>query len=439
MASRSTKARLGFLYDFYLSLLVYTANMEYEQEVEVTGHLIDSMILTRIFDKIMDLKGDFEVLEFRIGKEKTSPSYARLLVKGKSQEHLARILEEVYREGAVSARVEEVMLEPAPRDMVLPDEFYSTTNNRTMIYVDGKWVEVEDIMMDKCIVYDPSSRRAYCKAIREVKRGDLIVVGEKGVKVIPPERPREGVDLFQFMSSDASSERPTLQMIRKVARDMHRIKHNNGKIVVVAGPAVVHTGAADALAVLIRLGYVKGLLAGNALAVHDIEHALFGTSLGMYVHDGTLAVRGHRHHMRAINEVFKAGSIKAMVESGRLKKGIMYECIRNNVPYVLIGSPRDDGPIPDVVTDVVQGWRMYREVLRGADMVLMLSTMLHSIAVGNMLPSHVKVVIVDINHAVVTKLMDRGTWQAVGIVSDVGVFLPTLLENITMFEGSHDR
>ncbi|MEM2994288.1 MAG: hypothetical protein QXW54_06085, partial [Candidatus Nitrosocaldus sp.] len=169
------------------------------------------------------------------------------------------------------------------------------------------------------------------------------------------------------------------------------------------------------------------------------EHALFGTSLGMYVHDGTLAVRGHRHHMRAINEVFKAGSIKAMVESGRLKKGIMYECVRNNVPYVLIGSPRDDGPIPDVVTDVVQGWRMYREVLRGADMVLMLSTMLHSIAVGNMLPSHVKVVIVDINHAVVTKLMDRGTWQAVGIVSDVGVFLPTLLENITMFEGSHDR
>jgi lysine-ketoglutarate reductase/saccharopine dehydrogenase-like protein (TIGR00300 family) len=408
--------------------------LRFEQEVEVTGHLIDSMILTRIFDKIMDLKGDFEVLEFKIGKEKHSYSYARLIIKGKDEKHLQELLEAVHREGAVPVKVNSVMLEEAPADMVLPDEFYSTTNNRTLIYINGKWVEVEDIMMDKCIVYDPKSNRAYCKAIREVKKGDLIVVGEQGIKVIPPERPREGLDLFQFMSSDASSERPTLQMIRKVAMDMYNVKKNGGKIVVVAGPAVVHTGAADALAELIRLGYVKALLAGNALAVHDIEYALFGTSLGMYVHNGTLAVRGHRHHMRAINEVFKAGSIKAMVEQGRLRKGIMYECVKNNVPYVLIGSPRDDGPIPDVITDVVEGWKRYRDALRNTDMVLMLSTMLHSIAVGNMLPSHVKVIVVDINHAVVTKLMDRGTWQAVGIVSDVGVFLPTLLNNILVLE-----
>ncbi len=405
-----------------------------EQEVEVTGHLIDSMILTRIFDKIMDLKGDFEVLEFKIGKEKHSPSYARLVIRGKDERHLQEILEEVYREGAVPVKVEDVLLEEAPKAMVLPDDFYSTTNNRTMIYRDGKWIEVEDIMMDKCIVYEPESKRAYCKTIREVKKGDLIVVGERGIKVIPPERPREGLDLFQFMSSDVSSERPTLQMIRKVAYDMYKVKSNGGKIVIVAGPAVVHTGAADALAELIRLGYVKALLAGNALAVHDIEYALFGTSLGMYVQSGTLAVRGHRHHMRAINEVFKAGSIRAMVEQGRLKKGIMYECIKNNVPYVLIGSPRDDGPVPDVITDVVEGWKRYREAVKGANMVVMLSTMLHSIAVGNMLPSHVKVVVVDMNHAVVTKLMDRGTWQAVGIISDVGVFLPTLLNNILELE-----
>jgi lysine-ketoglutarate reductase/saccharopine dehydrogenase-like protein (TIGR00300 family) len=406
----------------------------FEQEVEVTGHLIDSMILTRIFDKVMDMKGDFEVLDFRIGKEKHSYSYARLLIKGKSSEHLRQLLEEVYREGAVPVKIDPVMLEYAPADMVLPDDFYSTTNNRTMIYVDGRWIDVEGIMMDKCIVYDPESKRAYCKAIREVKKGDVIVVGEQGIKVIPPERPREGVDIFKFMSSDASSERPTLHIIRKIATDMHELKNKGGKIVVVAGPAVVHTGAADALAELIRLGYVNALLAGNALAVHDIEYALFGTSLGMYVHDGTLAVRGHRHHMRAINEVFKAGSIRAMVEQGRLRKGIMYECIKNNVEYVLIGSPRDDGPIPDVITDVVLGWKRYREALKDADMVMMLSTMLHSIAVGNMLPSEVRVVIVDINQAVVTKLMDRGTWQAVGVVSDVGVFLPTLLNNILMLE-----
>ncbi len=406
----------------------------FEQEVEVTGHLIDSMILTRIFDKVMDMKGDFEVLDFRIGKEKHSYSYARLLIKGKNSEHLRQLLEEVYREGAVPVKIDPVILEYAPADMVLPDDFYSTTNNRTMIYVNGRWIEVESIMMDKCIVYDPESKRAYCKAIREVKKGDVIVVGEQGIKVIPPERPREGVDIFKFMSSDASSERPTLHIIRKIAMDMHELKNKGGKIVVVAGPAVVHTGAADALAELIRLGYVNALLAGNALAVHDIEYALFGTSLGMYVHDGTLAVRGHRHHMRAINEVFKAGSIRAMVEQGRLRKGIMYECIKNDVEYVLIGSPRDDGPIPDVITDVVLGWKRYREALKDADMVMMLSTMLHSIAVGNMLPSEVRVVIVDINQAVVTKLMDRGTWQAVGVVSDVGVFLPTLLNNILMLE-----
>ena len=410
-------------------------NVMFEQEVEVQGHLIDSMILTRIFDTIMDLKGEFEVLEFRIGKAKKDPSYARLLIKADSMDKLDKILEQVYREGANPIKVEEVRLEQAPKDMVMPDDFYSTTNNRTLIYYKNRWIEVEDIMMDKCIVYDPENDKAYCKPIRDVKKGDLIVVGEKGVKVIPPERPREGVDVFQFMSSVASSERPTIHMIRKIAEDMYDIKRRGGKILLVCGPAVVHTGVSDALAKLIRLGYIHGLMAGNALAVHDIEHALFGTSLGMHVHDGTLAVRGHRNHMRAINEVFKAGSIKAMVEQGRLTRGIMYECIRNNVPFVLAGSLRDDGPIPDVITDVVEAQRKHRELLKGADMVLMIGTMLHSIAVGNMLNSNVKVVVVDINQAMVTKLLDRGTWQAIGIVSDVGAFLPILLQNIERLEG----
>ncbi len=402
---------------------------KFEREVEVKGHLIDSMILTRIFDKIMDLKGEFEVLEFKIGKEKTAPSYAKLLVKGRSEEHLGQLLEEVYREGAVSVLVEEVQLEKAPADMVMPDDFYSTTNNQTFIYK-GSWIEVENMMMDKCIVFDPVKKRAFCKPIRDVRKGGLIVVGEKGVRVVPPERPREGVDVFQFMSSASSSERPTLHIIRKVADDIRGIKAKKGKIIVVAGPAVVHTGAADALAKLIRMGYIDGLLAGNALAVHDIENALLGTSLGMHVSTGTLAIRGHRNHMRAVNEVFKAGSIKAMVKNGVLKKGIMYECVKNNIPYVLAGSLRDDGPIPDVIADVVEAQRKHKELLNGADMVLMLCTMLHSIAVGNMLPSSVKVVVVDISQPVVTKLLDRGTWQAIGIVSDVGAFLPMVVQHL---------
>ena len=401
-----------------------------EQEIEVKGHLIDSMILTKIFDKVMDLKGDFHVLEFSVGKKKGDPSYARLLVRGRNQQHLDELLESVYREGAQPISVQQVMLEPAEKDMVMPDSFYSTTNNATQVFYNSSWIDVDNMMMDKCIVLDRQKMRAECKMIRDVKKGDSIVVGEQGVRIIPHERPREGVDIFQFMSSSSSSERPTQQIARKVANDIYKIKQSQGKIAVVAGPVVVHSGASEALAKLIRMGYIHGLLAGNALAVHDIENSLMGTSLGMQVNDGTLAVRGHRNHMRAINEVFKFGSLRTMVETKVLKKGIMYECIINNIPFVLAGSIRDDGPIPDVVTDVVEAQRKYKQVLKDTKMVLMLSTMLHSIAVGNMLPATVKVVAVDISQPVVTKLLDRGTTQAIGIVTDVGAFLPMVVQQL---------
>jgi lysine-ketoglutarate reductase/saccharopine dehydrogenase-like protein (TIGR00300 family) len=401
---------------------------KFKQEIEVRGHLIDSMILTRIFDKIMDLNGDFQVLEFSVGKKKEESSYARLLVQGKDRQHLHLILESVYREGAQPVSVQQVILEPADNDMVMADNFYSTTNNTTQIYYDGSWIDVEDMMMDKCIVVDTKKKTAACKMIRDIKKGDMMVVGEQGVKIIPQERPREGVDIFQFMSSNSSSERPTQQIARKVANDLYNIRKFGGKIIAVSGPVLIHSGAAESFSKLIQMGYVNGLLAGNALAVHDVENALMGTSLGMQVIDGTLAIRGHRNHMQAINEIFKAGSLKSMVEKGILKKGIMYECITNNIPFVLAGSVRDDGPIPDVLTDVVEAQREYKKVIKDTKMVLMLSTMLHSIAVGNMLPAKVKVIAVDISQPVVTKLLDRGTSQAVGIVTDVGAFLPIVVQ-----------
>ena len=385
------------------------------------------MILTRIFDKVMDLKGDFQVLEFTVGKRKRESSYARLLVSGRSQQHLYELLESVYREGAQPVSVQEVMIEPAVKDMVMPDNFYSTTNNPTQVYYSNSWIDVDNIMMDKCIVLNTEENTAICKMIRDIKKGDLIVVGERGVKIIPQERPREGIDIFQFMSSASSSERPTLQIARKVAYDIYNTTISGGRIIIVSGPILVHSGASSSLAKLIRMGYVHGLLAGNALAVHDIENALMGTSLGMHVNDGTLAVRGHRNHMQAINEVFKAGSLKAMVQKGILKSGVMYECLVNNVPFVLAGSIRDDGPIPDVITDIVEAQRKYKHILKDAKMVLMLSTMLHSIAVGNMLPASVKVVAVDISQPVVTKLLDRGTSQAIGVVTDIGTFLPMVV------------
>src|ERR1043166_9406561 len=285
------------------------------------------MILTRIFDKIMDLSGDFNVLEFTIGKKKNELSYARLRDYGKGKRHLDQLLETLYIEGAQPIMVEEVILKKADHDMVMPTNFYSTTNNSTQVFYSNEWIDVQNMMMDKCIVVDINKRTARCKMIRDVRKGDMIVIGERGVKVVPEERPRQGVDIFQFMSSSSSSERPTLQIARKIALDIDNTKRNGGKIIVTAGPVVVHSGAGESLANMIRLGYVDGLLSGNALAVHDIENALLGTSLGMNVKDGTLAVRGHRNHMQAINEVFKADSLKNMVKKKILKKGIMFECI----------------------------------------------------------------------------------------------------------------
>ncbi|MEM2848719.1 MAG: TIGR00300 family protein [Candidatus Bathyarchaeia archaeon] len=403
---------------------------EVSQEVELEGHLIDSLILPKIFDIIMDLGGDFEVIEFRIGRRKTETSYAKILIKGRSRRHLEVILKEVYRLGAVTPTPEEVQLKEASADMVLPDGFYVTTNHPTYVYYGGNWLEVEGICMDKVISVDSSSNRAYCKSIRDVRAGDLIVVGDRGVRVKPPEYPREGSGIFEFMTSRSSPEKPSTSIIRVIAEDMMKIKKSDGRIVVVAGPAVVHTGADEALAKIIRMGFVDVLLSGNALAVHDIEYNLFGTSLGMSVKNGKTIAGSNRNHLAAINEVMKAGSIKDAVTKGVVKSGVFYECIVNGVPYVLAGSIRDDGPLPDVITDMVEAQKLYRSYLKGASMVLMLSTMLHSIAVGNMLPSTVKVVCVDINPATLIKLLDRGSAQALGVVSDIGTFLPMLTEEL---------
>ncbi|MBS3922221.1 MAG: TIGR00300 family protein [Nitrosarchaeum sp.] len=402
--------------------------VKFSQEIEVSGHLIDSSILTKIFDKIMDLHGEFQVEEINIGKKKKDPSYARLLVTGKNQKHLDEILETIYREGAVSKTQKEVTLKKSPKDMVMPDDFYSTTNNHTQVFHNKKWIQVENMMMDKCIVV--KNNRAFCVPVRDVKKGDQIIVGESGTKITPPERPREGVNVFEFMGSSSSSERPTQHIAKKVAEDIFKTKKEGGKIILVGGPAIVHTGAADSVAELIKLGYIDGVLAGNALAVHDIEYATLGTSLGMNVHDATLAYRGHRNHMDTINAVFRAGSIANMVKTKKLTSGIMYQCVRTNTPFVLAGSIRDDGPLPDVVTDVAEAQREYKKILKDAKMVIMISTMLHSIATGNMLPANVKVIVIDINQPTVTKLMDRGTWQALGIVTDVGAFLPMIVQQI---------
>ncbi|WP_414468396.1 TIGR00300 family protein [Methanobacterium sp. ACI-7] len=404
------------------------------REVKLSGHIIDSLVLPKTLDLIMDMGGDFEIQDVHVGKHKKDVSHAKIKVIGKDEAHLGEILDELGEIGAVIVEIKEIEMLPSEKDKTLPDDFYSTTNHPTYVRYKDEWIYVEDIEMDCMIVIDPEEKRALCRPIGRIKKGDLVVVGREGIKVIPPERPRGKKGVFEFMSSEASSEKPVRSIIEKIASEIKEIKKRGGKIAIVAGPAIIHTGSAPLLARMIREGIIDVLFAGNALATHDIENALYGTSLGVCTRHGEAVVRGHRHHIYAINEINKAGSIKEAVEKGFLTSGIMYECVKNNVPYVLAGSIRDDGPLPDVITDVIEAQDEMRKYAQDVDMVIMIATMLHSIATGNILPSYVKSICVDINPATVTKLADRGSAQVVSIVTDVGAFLPILYEHLEGLE-----
>jgi len=399
------------------------------QEIELRGHIIDSGIMTQLFDRVMDMGGNFEILVFDIGKKKTDPSYARLRINASNNDKLRSILSEVHRLGARPVEVKDVFLVAAEADRVVPKGFYTTSNHPTEVKYLGDWIPVESIEMDFLIVVDPKKKQATAVALGKIRKGDLVIVGEQGVSVNYPERPREE-STFEFMHGTVSSERPSETLIARIAREILDVRNKGGKIAVVGGPAIIHTGADKALAELIQKGYIDVLFAGNALPTHDIEYNLYGTSLGMDISTGKPVMGGHKHHLYAISEILRAGSIKNAVDTGVVKSGIMYECVKKNIPFVLAGSIRDDGPLPDVIQDVMEAQDAMRRHIDGCSMVLMIATLLHSIAVGNCLPSKVKTVCVDINPAHLTKLMDRGTTQAIGIVSDAGTFLPLLARQL---------
>jgi len=314
---------------------------------------------------------------------------------------------------------------PIEQEGVYPEGFYSTTNLPTYVLAGAKWLPVQKQEMDCAIAVDETEGSARCIPFYEATPGLKVVVGHSGVRVVPLERSRQ-TEIFTFMASEVSAEKPKKLLISKIAAEMRQVRAEGGRILVVSGPAVVHTGAGRYLSQLIEMGYVQVLFAGNALAVHDVEAALFGTALGVNLESGLPIEHGHEHHMRAINRVRAAGSLKAMVESGQLTRGVMKTAIDNGVGIVLAGSVRDDGPLPDVVTDMVEAQKRMREAVPGVRLALMLSTMLHSIATGNLLPAGVRTVCVDINPAVVTKLADRGSWQSIGLVTDVESFLREL-------------
>jgi lysine-ketoglutarate reductase/saccharopine dehydrogenase-like protein (TIGR00300 family) len=396
------------------------------ETLELKGHILDSLILPKVLDEILEREGRFEILEMTVGERSVDMSRVRLRVEAQAPGALEAILTRLREQGAESVVSGEATLVASPADGVFPDGFYVSTNFPTFIQVAERWVDVHPVRMDCGIVYNALTGAARTVKFSQVQRGDLVVVGHEGIRVEALSSAR-GDEEFEFMASSVSSEKPKSAMIRRVAAEIAAIRARGGKILIVAGPAVVHTGAAPHLVRLIDRGYVNVLFAGNALAVHDIEQALFGTALGIHVEHGVPALAGHEHHIRAINAVRGAGGIVAAVESGLINSGIMYACVRRGVDYVLAGSIRDDGPLPEVVTDVLRAQMLMAEKVQGCEMALMIATMLHSVATGNLLPATCKTVCVDINPAVVTKLADRGTHQAVGLVTDVEPFFAELL------------
>jgi lysine-ketoglutarate reductase/saccharopine dehydrogenase-like protein (TIGR00300 family) len=392
------------------------------ETITLEGHLIDSDIMRRVFDKVVEDGGEFEVLEFRVGRRNDEPSFARIEVRSADPHALDRILEAVRYLGATTD-TGDASFAPAEADGILPDEFYSSTNFDTWVRVEGRWVAVLDQKMDSALVLRGGVPR--CVKQGQVEAGESVALRGAGIRVRPPERSRD-YSVFGFMSSEVSAEVNKTIAVAGTAREMRRAREAGERIVVVAGPAVVHSGGEAHLARLVREGWVDAVLTGNAFAVHDLEKAILRTSLGVCQMSGRAVEGGSRHHLFAINAVNRAGGIRAAVASGLVGTGVMYEAVRRGVPFVLAGSIRDDGPLRDTITDVIEAQKAYLQALEGAGVCLMLATALHSIAVGNLLPARVRTVCVDMTESVPVKLSNRGTMQAIGLVTDVGFFLERL-------------
>jgi lysine-ketoglutarate reductase/saccharopine dehydrogenase-like protein (TIGR00300 family) len=398
------------------------------ETVELRGHLMDSGALARVLDDVLGYGGDYTIDRLDVGKSQSDESYARIRVEAADDEALQRLLMRVQTHGANQIDPGEAVLREVDRDGVFPEDFYSTTNLETRVRIDGHWLRVDNPEMDCGIVVADGVPRTI--PVSDVKAGDVVVCGAGGVRVELPVRDRSDGQTFEFMASEVSSEKPQALLVQQVARQMRDVKASGQKILWVCGPAVVHTGASPAMVALVEAGFVDVIFAGNALATHDIEAALFGTSLGVDLARGKGVEHGHEHHIRAINTIRRSGSIAEAVETGVLTGGVMHAMVRGSYEFVLVGSVRDDGPLPDVYTDVIEGQRAMRSHLPGVGFAIMVATMLHSIATGNLLPASIPLVCVDINPATVTKLADRGSAQAVGIVTDVGLFLEQLAHEL---------
>jgi lysine-ketoglutarate reductase/saccharopine dehydrogenase-like protein (TIGR00300 family) len=397
--------------------------------VELRGHIIDSLILPKVLDEIIAREAGFKIQEVRIGERRVDQSYARIEVSAPSANELDALVLRLRQHGAAVSEKESVQLAAAPADGIFPEDFYVTTNQQTFIRLGNREIEVKPWIRDSGIVVDRKARTAVATRFDDLRAGMEVVVGHHGIHVVPLQRSTARADVFEF-SSNISIEKPKSAVIREVAREFIRARDEKGKILIVGGPAIVHTGAAEHFEKLIQWGFVQLLFAGNGLAAHDIENALFGTSLGVNLEHGAFTDKRPQNHMRAINAIRTAGGIRQAVEQGLLQRGIMYTCVKEKVEFVLAGSIRDDGPLPEVITEVMEAQRAIRARLEGVTIAVMMGTMLHSMAACNLLPASVKTICVDINPGVVAKLTGRETFQSIGLVTDLEPFLRELTDCI---------
>ena len=408
--------------------------------IRLEGHLLDSGLINQALDFIVEGGGSFQVLNFNLGEQRQSTSSAEVKVSAPSHMVMEMIMTQLIDLGAIAPPQEvcDAQLVEVVQAGVAPDDFYVTTIYPTEVRVNDQWVRVQEQRMDAALVIakTPTGLIAKCKLLRDLEVGDHVVIGVEGIRTVrkPETREQRATQEFSFMGAGVSSERRVELVVEQIAWDLRRIRNQGGKVVVVAGPVVIHTGGGEHLAELIREGYVHALLGGNAIAVHDIEQSMMGTSLGVDMKRGVSVRGGHRHHLKVINTIRRCGSIAQAVEQEVLTSGVLYECVRNGIPFSLAGSIRDDGPLPDTQMDLLAAQMDYARLIQGADLILMLSSMLHSIGVGNMTPAGVKMVCVDINPAVVTKLSDRGSVESVGVVTDVGLFLSLMVQQLSKLD-----
>jgi lysine-ketoglutarate reductase/saccharopine dehydrogenase-like protein (TIGR00300 family) len=408
----------------------------FSETIELRGHIIDSLILPKVLDQILTHSGNFKISEVQIGRKRADQSFARIEVSAETSEALDELILRLRQQGAEVLERTNAQVAPAPADGVFPPEFYVTTNQQTFVRIGGKEIDVTPAIINSAIAVDRKKGCARAVKFFDVKKGDEIVIGHQGIRVVPVQRAITHTDPFQFINNIVDAEEPKFAVIREIAKELRRARGAGGKVAVVGGPAIVRTGAGRHLVRLIGGGCIDRFFTGNSFAAYDVEHALFGTSLGLSP-DVAMARGGHENHIRAINTIREVGGIAAAVRQKILTSGIMHACVEHDVDIVLIGAIGDEGPIPGVTTDIIECEKILRDKLRDVTHVLLLATLRYSLAIGAFLANNVKTVCVDINPPAVERAVERQPLQSIGLVTDVEPFLRELADCLSDSKISH--